>query len=207
MKIHRNLIQQSDAWFSIRKGRVTASQAKRIMTPTGKRSAAWHDYAVELMAESLLPDEIPDFIGNAHTERGNMLEPVARDLFGQIHGCKVDTVGFVTRDDGVVGLSPDGLIFDGNKPIAGLEIKAPIGKVHAGYIVEGGLPDAHKLQVHFSMAVMNIPWYFMSYCPGLADYIIKVEPDDFTEQLREAIDDFVVFYAQMRKKWIPKLTP
>jgi putative phage-type endonuclease len=206
MIIHPNMIQQSEEWFRIRKGRITASNADRILTPTGKDSSQWDAYAIELIAECIRPDELPNFIGNRHTDRGNELEPEARALFSEMMGWEVREVGFVTRADGVVGCSPDGLIYMGETPIAGVEIKCPMAKTHVGYIVEGGVPAAYRPQVHFSMAVTGLPWHFMSYCQGINPHFVFVEPDEYTAKMRDAIDRFLIYYAERRKQLMPLLT-
>jgi putative phage-type endonuclease len=204
--IHPNMIQQSEEWFRIRKGRITASNADRILTPTGKDSSQWDSYAIELIAECIRPDELPAFIGNLHTDRGNELEPEARALFSEMMGWEVREVGFVTREDGVVGCSPDGLIYMGDTPIAGVEIKCPMAKKHVGYIVEGGVPAEYRPQVHFSMAVTGLPWHFMSYCPGILPHVVFVQPDEYTAKMRNAIDRFLIYYAERRKQLMPLLT-
>lgn len=207
MKIWPDVEQQSEAWFKIRAGRPTASEFSRILTPTGKDSAAWHDFATELVAETIRPDEIPSFTGNRHTDRGNELEPEAREHFAAIMGLEVRTTGFVTRDDGIVGCSPDGLIYHGDTPVAGLEIKCPTGKAHAIDFLGGELPAKHRPQVHGGMAVTGLPsWYFLSYCPGFAPLIVRQDRDGYTEKLADALDRFLIFYAEHRRKVLPLLT-
>lgn len=224
MKIWPTMEQQSDEWFRARKGRVTASNADRILTPTGKDSSQWDSYAIELTAECILPNELPAFAGNAHTDRGNELEPAAREEFSRIMGLEVVQVGFVTRDDEVVGFSPDSLIlkpgvtmdaarYDDRGAIingyelfmAGLEIKCPMAKKHAAYLIEGGTPKDYVPQVHFSMAAGKLPWYFMSFCPGMAPHIFLNEPDAYTAKMGDAIDRFVIYYAERRTQIMPKL--
>jgi len=200
MKIWPEIEQGSEEWIRIRKGRVTASNADRILTPTGKDSSQWDAYAIELVAECIRPDEIPGFIGNAHTDRGNELEAEARELFAETMNLDVRTVGFITRTDQVVGCSPDALIYRDGEPVAGLELKCPLGKHHLAYIVEGLVPSKYVPQVHFSMAVTGLPWYFMSYCPGMAPHIALAEPDGYTKKMADAIDRFVIFYAERRKQ-------
>lgn len=217
MKIWPNLTQGTEEWFRVRCGRPTASNFSRIITAGGKDSGQWYDYVVELCAECIKPDDI-GFTGNRHTDRGNELEPEARAEFSRLMGLDVEQVGFVTRQDGIVGCSPDGLILsrpkeDGDGPeslakcaMAGLELKCPLAKNHAGYLLEGKLPDQYRAQVHGSMAVTGLRWwYFMSYCPGLAPFILRVERDEFTEKLSDALDRFLIYYAAKRGEIMPKL--
>lgn len=206
MKICPDMEQRSEEWFRARAGRPTASQFSRLLTPTGKDSSQWEGYAIELMAQCIRPDEI-GFEGNFHTDRGNDLEPEAREEFARIMGMSVGQVGFITRDDEVIGCSPDGLICGPNEAIiAGLELKCPLAKIHAGYLVEGKLPDIYRPQVHGGMAVTGLDfWYFMSYCPGLAPFIVRVERDAYTAKLSDALDRFLVFYSARRKEVMPML--
>jgi hypothetical protein len=208
MKIWPEMEQRSEAWFRARAGRPTASNFDRLITPTGKDSSQWDDYALELCAQCIRPDEIA-WEGNAHTDRGNELEPEARGEFERIMNLAVDEVGFVTRADEVIGCSPDGLVYQGTpvgKPIAGLELKCPLAKHHARYLIDGELPAKYRPQVHGSMAVTGLRhWYFMSYCPGLAPFITRVEWDDYTDKVSDVLDRFLVFYAARRKELLPRL--
>lgn len=203
MNIWNDLEQRTEQWFKVRAGRPTASNFDRIITPTGNDSSQWSSYAIELCASCLRPDEIA-WEGNRHTDRGEELEPKARDLFTELTGLDVRQVGFVTRDDGIVGCSPDALIYDGDEIVAGLELKCPLAKNHAAYLLAGVLPPEYKPQVHGSMAVTGLDeWWFMSYCPGLAPFKLKVERDEFTEKVSDALDRFLIFYAAERKRIIP----
>lgn len=214
MIICENMEQGSDAWYAIRRGRPTGSQFSRIITPAqGKFSAQAEAYAIELVAESFCPEWI-DFAGNKHTDRGTEMEPLARKAFEEDTGLKVEQVGFIIRDatnplypDGLAGCSPDGLIRgpDGEY-IAGLELKAPSPKVHAGYVWDGKLPDVYKAQVHGGMAVTGLStWHFYSWYPGLKPLHVIVHRDEFTEKLAAALDEFVILYARIRAEAIPKL--
>ena len=207
MKIWDDMEQRSEQWFRARAGRPTASEFSRIITETGKDSGQWDDYAIELAAQCLRPDEVA-WTGNRHTDRGEELEPEARELFSELMDLETREVGFVTRDDQVIGCSPDSLVYRPNrrKPIAGLEIKCPLSKHHARYLLKGVLPGAYRAQVHGGMAVTRLRcWYFMSYCPGLAPFILRVEWDDYTEKLSDALDRFLIFYAARRKQVLPVL--
>lgn len=207
MKIWKQMEQRSEEWFRTRAGRITASNLKKILTPTGQLSKQSEDYIYELCAACVRPDEIV-FEGNFHTDRGNELEPVARELFIERTGYDVRQVGFVTHDDSpVLGCSPDGLIYENDIPVAGLEIKCPLGKNHARYLVEGVLPAEYKAQVHGSMVVTGLDvWHFMSFNPGFEPFIIEVKRDAYTEKLGEAMVNFAKYYLGKMKIIIPKLT-
>jgi hypothetical protein len=78
--------------------------------------------------------------------------------------------------------------------------------------MEGVLPDAYKLQVHWSMAVTGLKtWHFMSYFPELEPLILAIQWDDFTDKVCAAQDDFVCAYAAelhfVRSKLIPTKQP
>lgn len=228
MRIWPTLIQGSEQWFRVRKGRVTASNAEKLLTPTGKDSSQWESYALDLTTQCIRPDEIEKFDGNSHTDRGNELEPLAREEFTRLTGLQVVTVGFCTVMGNVVGFSPDALVLrDGLTPetwldhaiyddegavangldlvVAGLECKAPLSKIHGKYLLAGGVPAEYSPQVHFSMAGASLPWWFASYCPKLATHVHRAEPDAYTAKMRDAIERFVCYYGAKRNEWMPKL--
>lgn len=207
MKVWPEMEQRSEQWFRARAGRPTASQFERLITPTGKDSSQWDDYALELCAQCIRPDEIT-WEGNFHTDRGTELEPEARALFSELMGLDVSEVGFVTRDDEVIGCSPDGLVSNADGDyVAGLELKCPLSKYHARYLIDGELPAKYRPQVHGSMAVTGLRhWYFMSYCPGLAPFITRVEWDAYTDKVADVLDRFLVYYAARRREVMGRLT-
>lgn len=209
LRIWPDMAQRSEAWFKARAGRPTASQFSRILTPEGKPSASQRGYALELIAESLVPAEIESgFYGNKHTDRGNELEPEAISCFESVMNLNAVEAGFITCDDGIIGCSPDSLVTKeiGGDYMAGLEIKAPLAKNHVKYLAEGKLPRQYKLQVHGSIAVTGLDfWYFMSYHQRLKPFIVRVERDDFTEQVSKELDNFVMYYSGLRRKLIPEL--
>jgi hypothetical protein len=208
MIIHEKVIQGSDVWAALRRGRPTASRFKDIITAAkGDLSKSAPAYIAELIGECFVPDWI-DFAGNKFTDRGTELEPVARKAFEEHTGYKTTEVGFVTRADGVVGCSPDGLIAGPSGGyMSGVEIKCPSPKVHVGWIMAGGLPDEHKQQVHGSMAVTGLnSWHFFSFFPGLQPFHVIVHRDAYTAKLSASLDQFLIDYAAARSAVIPKLS-
>jgi YqaJ-like viral recombinase domain len=200
MKIWPNLTQGSEQWHAARTGKLTASNASKIITAGGKTSAQRTSYLDELISDCFCPGQNA-WHGNANTDRGTAMEPLARAAFESRLSLEVEEIGFVTREDGVIGCSPDGLISRGSgNYISGLEIKCPLPKTHFRYLLEGVLPDTYKPQVHFSMMVTGLPWHFFSYCPGMKPLHLFIEPDTYTLQLRTIVEDFVSEYADMWEK-------
>lgn len=127
-------------------------------------------------------------------ERGNVLEPEARKEFTRITGVDVEEVGMCIDDTlyNVVSCSPDGFV---DSRGGGLETKCPLPQTHIGYLLAGTLPSDYKQQVHGCMAVTGAKyWWFMSYCPGLPPLLIKVQRNQYTENLRGVLKDFAESY-------------
>ncbi len=216
MIVHEAVLQGSDAWHALRRGRPTASRFKDIITPgTGsisknKKGDAYSEkvqaYIAELIGETFCPDWI-DFAGNKFTDRGTELEPLARKAFEAHTGLEVTEVGFVTRQDGVVGCSPDGLIAGPDDAWrAGVELKCPSPKVHVSWVMDGILPDEHRAQVYGSMAVTGLDtWHFFSFFPGLQPFHLIVHRDDYTQRITAALDEFLTEYGRIRTAVIPKI--
>lgn len=209
MIIH-DVEQGSPEWLALRCGVPTASDHSCIFTASkADLSASVDPYIAELIDEIARPmsersadEQAAVFSGNRHTERGHDLEPKARNWFRKVKGMDARQVGFVTNDDGTLGCSPDSLIFLGDIPESGLEIKAPEGKKHALWMLRGTLPDEHKQQVHGSMVVTGLrSWWFMSHCPGYAPFAVKVEWDEYTDKAAKALATFVERYAAAKQRF------
>lgn len=165
--------------------------------------------------EELAAKEEKQFEYNIPVKWGRKLEPFAREYYEKLTGFNVSEVGFIEHGDGKSGFgcSPDGLIYfdngDGgspNWPNHGIEIKCPIPETHIAWLLDGGLPDEHKFQVHTCMAVTGLSrWDFLSYCPGESPLLVTVERDAFTEQLLAGLHTLVAEKAKMKRvlaaKW------
>ena len=204
MKLWPDVLQQSDEWFALREWRPTASNAKRVITATGKDSTSWQGYVEEMVDSEIRPRAVRMagmFQGNRHTDRGNECESAARECFAEKMGMDVAEVGFITRDDEVWGCSPDGLVVSRSAMMesAGLELKCPDGPKHLGFLSDGTLPAEYLQQIHCSMVVTGFSfWYFMSYCELYKPLIIRVERDSYTAKVESAMNRFQVFYKSFR---------
>jgi hypothetical protein len=202
MKAWPDILQGSEEWFALRELRPTASNASRVITATGKDSSSWAGYVREMVDAKIRPRAVREaskWTGNRHTDRGNELEPVARQRFTERMGLDVAEIGFITRDDGVWGCSPDGLVLQNGKVVAGLELKCPDGPEQLARLDCGKLPADYLQQVHCSMAVTGLPhWYFLSYCEFYEPLILRIDRDGYTAKVEDAMNRFQAYYEAER---------
>ena len=185
--------QNTPEWFSARAGVFSASEYGPYITGSGKTAdTARLKYILQKIRDTQVKDawEIQEedkeekaMSYNIAVQRGNALEPEAREWYEQHSGQIVTKIGFITDDAGNIGCSPDGmLVGDNEHPWShGIEIKCPMPTTHLRRLLDGALPDEHKYQVHGSMAITGLNrWDYLSYCPGEAPLLITVRRDPFS---------------------------
>ncbi len=214
MIIDNRFKQGSADWLQARNGVPTASEFGSIITPAkGAFSAGHKAYGARLAAERVRggPEDVKSFI-NQDMQRGLLMEPRARSryrMWCEHKGLDLDVwpVGLVWSDDRRFACSPDGLLIPaGSEPsrgavVGGLEIKAPRGETHIGWLEDGVLPDEHKCQVHACLFISGLPWWdFISISDGLPPLIVRTEPDHFTAKLGEYALRFADYVDELTDK-------
>lgn len=190
-----NIEQGTDEWHKARRGVITGSRFKDIVTPAkGDLSSSSKKYMYELVAERM-GATIENF-SNEYMQRGTELEADARSAYEFIKDATVDEVGFCL--EGIIGVSPDGLINDDG----GLEIKCPKETTHISYLDDGGLPLIYKPQVQGSLWITGREWWdFMSYHPQLPPLIIRVYRDeDYIKNMEKVITKFAEDMLELEQK-------
>ena len=204
--------QYSPEWWEYRRGIPTASEFHRIMSPVKFAMGGQKKYIAQLIAERMC--QTPNFFtdsGNVRgrdseeTRRGREREAEARAWYALERNVRVIEVGMVKDDDGRWGGSPDGLIIDketgvhrdagqvylSRRPIGGLELKCPREDTQTERLMDGGLPDEYKCQVHGHLWLTGLPWWdWMSYSPPLPPLLLRVFPYAFTAKLGAAVEAF-----------------
>lgn len=128
-KVH-NVVQGSEEWFELRnKYPLTASKAQAV----GNQGAGLKTLCWEKLAEKYSNAD-KEMYSNKDMERGNELEPLAREMYELETNNTVIEIGFVTDDSisKVGGASPDGLVNDEGL----VEIKAFADTKHFKAIIE-----------------------------------------------------------------------
>jgi putative phage-type endonuclease len=187
--------QQSDAWFSARLGKVTASQISNVLATVKTGEAVTRrNYRMQLVCERLTGRKAETYT-NAHMERGNALEPLARALYEVKKGVMVDEVGFVQHPTiEMAGASPDGLIENGS-----IEIKCPTQPNHFETALKGTVPSQYYGQVQWQLACLGDAYRyvdFVSYCPDAGEefelFVVRVMRDDeYIQETEKAVIAFL----------------
>lgn len=173
MKIHKDIEQQSQEWFDLRKWKMTASNAQAIWN----NWKGLETYIVEMMAESFssAPKEV---YSNEHTARGNELEPLARWVYELENMLTVDQVSFIEYNE-FIGCSPDGLVWEE----WGLEIKCQNDVKHFKMIIDGiekNLDSGYVWQVQMNLWVTKRKWWDLAfYNPNFKESLLvtRIFPD------------------------------
>lgn len=200
-----NCEQKSSEWWKLRKGIPTASCFDQIIQPKKQLpSASMDELIYTLVAERMSnaePGPMDEYISPAMRE-GIRNEPHARRWYEAFTDLEVRKVGFCLTDCGRFGCSPDGLLYSDADSLAGcVEIKCPQMKAQTKYLLQGELPADYKCQVHGELLVTGLPFVdFVSYCPGLETFHIRVVPDSFTAKLAECLDIFWAKYVAALRK-------
>ena len=176
IRYHTDLIQGSDEWLAARRGILTASEMKRIITPTLKvaSNADERAHLFELLAQRITGHVEPSYISDDML-RGQEDEIEARALYAQ-HHAPVQEMGFVTNDTWgfTIGYSPDGMVGDDGL----IEIKSRRQRFQVETILNGAMPADYLIQVQTGLLVTGRAWCdFISYSGGLPMAVIRVPAD------------------------------
>ena len=196
--VRSDLVQGSEDWLAARRGIVTASVVGQLITSKTIRPAS-NDYSraltMTLVAERITGWTEPVFV-NADMFRGNMDEPLARDLYSRYYE-RVAEVGFMTRDDWgfTIGYSPDGLVGDDGL----IEVKSRKPKKHLATILADEVPLENMAQIQAGLLVSGRAWCdYLSYCGGMPMWRKRVTADPrWADAIVQAVNTFERTAEQM----------
>lgn len=187
-----DVAQHTEQWERLRKGIITASVMKNLISKktdkkTGEVSYLVPDteksksYLFQLAAERIYPD-LGDNYQSRAMERGVVDEVDAFNLYSQKYE-QLRTCGFVTNSEhGVLlGMSPDGLTALHDK--GQTEAKSRDPKFQIETLFYDDMPDDFTIQVQTGLIVTKREWCdFISYCGGAVMYRKRIFPDAFVQQ-------------------------
>lgn len=193
--------QYDEVWWTCRQGVPTASEFDKIITPVNADLSKSADaYACQLIGDAADPHYLHRVMGDTFAtsamRTGMVMEPAARAWCEAFIG-QVRQTGILLDESGRFGASPDG-IFPAED--AGLELKSPLPGTHVEYLLAGVLPPKYRPQVHGHLIVGGFARVeFVSFVPGLPVFRVTVEPDNYTEKLKSALESFWARLEEIRK--------
>lgn len=157
MKVHYNIEQGTEEWHRKRWGRIGGTRGNGLFVKSDT-------LAIEVLAEECEEYQDDDSFQNKDMQRGNELEPVARERLEEYTGLKFLEAGWIDSDIDRVGISPDGITAD---ETIQCEIKCPARKKHTEYCLGGVVPKDHIHQcIHAFLVNSKLEkLYFCSFRP------------------------------------------
>lgn len=214
--IHHDHPQGSPEWLNVRRGCITGSRFKdcrdyKALTkaqekegrakgdPSGKLLAYAYDTARERCGGNA-----PAKFQNAAMRTGQEQEPLARRAYEVRTGRLVEEVGFFTTDDGLFGLSPDGLIGDDGV----LEIKTMVSSDTLFTAVADGDVSEYMDQVNGYLWLFGRQWVdLVLWAPDLEPLGLHLTIRRITrdENAIEALEADLMAFAQLVTDFETKL--
>jgi hypothetical protein len=194
---HRDVAQYSDEYDRLKLGIPTSSHFHKIITPQGKPSKQWREYACVLIAERILEHKI-EFYNSPAMERGLIVEAEAADWYEFDQDVTVQGIGLITDDNHTTGCSPDRLVGDDGL----LEIKAPLPHTQVEYWICGEVSERFRPQLQGQLYVSQRSWVdILCWHDVLPKLIVRVEPDEkFIATLDRELRIFNYFIERVMEK-------
>ena len=194
------IIQGSDAWFSQRCGKATASRISDIVAKTKSGySTSRANYMAQLVVERMT-NQVAESYTNAAMEWGTTNEPFARAAYEAKTGVLVDEVGAIDHPTiAMSAASPDGLV--GGDMC--LEIKCPGTAQHISTLLGEEIAKKYYDQMQWQMACTGRSLAdLVSYDPrmpeGLQLFIKLVPRND--KYIAELEGEVIQFLAEVDDK-------
>lgn len=188
-------------WLSVRAGKFTASDFHQYMAivEKGKLSdsveTALHKKVLQGLGEQF------DSYKSESMERGNELEPIAREMYIQETFNDVQEVGFVDWEQLRTGVSPDGVIYGADGKIEKIvELKSPETVAYIKYArgVEN-IPPLYRTQVQMQMLVTGAKSCdFVAYHPNMRLVVYTIDADaDYQAKIVAALEKLNTRYDEI----------
>lgn len=149
--------QRSDAWRAARCGRLTGSVAEALFKNGrgGKESQMRVTLREQLIAERLTGVQLDSDFDTRALAHGREKEPRARGMWEAETGLLIQSTGFISATDMMVGASLDGHVgeFEGV-----LELKCPGPKMHVKYLKGEGVPEDYLPQLRHNTWLTGAKW-------------------------------------------------
>lgn len=186
--------QGTKEWFDVRKGIPTSSMFKAVLAKGKGLTRASY---MRFLAGEKITGEPGEVYRNEAMERGNQMEPEARQAYAELTGYDPQQVGFITN--GRKGGSPDSLIGENGL----LEIKTNKPSVLGEYLDDGVFPSVYKAQCQGNLWIAEREWVDL-YCfwPKFPAFVKRAHRDEeFIKVLEDEVNRFNDELDAMVLRW------
>ena len=193
--------QRSEAWFNIRRGKITSSELHKIMGKSELSDTA-KTYLLERVSELFGAESVTQ--ASAATEWGKEWEPVAVEQYTARVGMPVETASFIQYSE-YYGGSPDGIV----PPNGIIEIKCPhnsanhfkYGLITSDEDFKKKKPD-YYYQCMSNMICANAEWCdFISFDPRVSPefsmFIYRLNRNE--EEVKNILERLAIAADYMKK--------
>lgn len=174
MLIRFDIEQGSDEWHDLRGGKFSSTKASCLIG--SDQSSGYLNLIKDIAWFRCYRKFDNASFQTESTKRGHRLEPEARNHYIFQTKTPVIEAGFVTRE-GIedCGWSPDGLIMDKGKLIAGIEIKCLEHRAHMEIQKSLKVPKEYFYQTQWALWVGGLQWLdFVAYHPTANEKMIII---------------------------------
>lgn len=172
--------QRSEAWFTAKAGKFSASEMADLLSGGGKKVTATRTNLIARKVAERLTGVMEQGYTSAAMQHGIDHEDDARDLYFVHRELPIEEEGFIDHPAiPYSGCSPDGMVSGDGL----VEIKCPNTATHIEYLRTKKVPNKYLYQMQWQMACTGRQWCdFVSYDPRMPEHlcllVIRVPRDD-----------------------------
>jgi predicted phage-related endonuclease len=166
MKNHKDLLQKSLDWHEIKWGKIGGTLSKGLFLKSDT-------LLIDILSQRLEEFEPVDSFETYDMQRGNELEPFAKEYLEQYTGIKFEASGWLQCEENeLLGISPDGITED---ETVCCEIKCLGRKKHLEVLISEEIPNEylHQCLHYFTVNPKLEKLYFIAYRPEMGKNFIK----------------------------------
>jgi len=192
--------QNSPEWLELRKGKITGSKLKDIVTLKGNGTKIGF---YQLIADRLAVENTLEEDEEKEHDRGHRLEDEALALFSEMTGKTVTKGGmWISEENENIACSPDGSIYEGDIIPEAAEVKCLKSARHIEALITQEIPSeytAQKIQ-YFILNEDLQKLYFLFYDPR-----VTVKPLFWITVNREDIEEEIEFYKDYQNQTLERV--
>jgi hypothetical protein len=166
MKVYKDIVQGTIEWHELKWGKIGGTLSKGLFVDSDT-------LLIDILSQRLEDFEPTDSFENDAMQRGNELEPFAREYLQSYTGIQFNEVGWLQNSENeLLGISPDGI---SECERFSCEIKCLSRKAHYSILLENEIPldKIHQCVHYFTVNPKLEKHYFIAFRPEAPKHFIK----------------------------------